>query len=174
MSRPYFIRLPKSVINYKYDIQYYHEYYPYPKRMNRIFVDYDYYKNNIENISKEEYQSKLSINYLKKNFIDKFIKENYNAEQSYESAGGLYSGYRMNLYISNDYKYVYFYTMNLYKRKHAIRDYDDAKGYFLNIYRLDYKLFEMLQWQDEYEFIFYQKPSRFIYTFKQVKNDKSS
>lgn len=168
MSRPYFIRLPKEVINPDYKIYYNREVYPYPNRVMIIRLDYDVWLKMTNHIdskeSEEEFKRVMNANDIQKTLISPFIQSNYNAIQILESTG--LRGYDSNLYIDKNNEYVYFYTMERYKRKRAIKYFDNKKFFLINIYRLPYLLFKMLKDNEKnYKFLFWQYPKGFKYNY---------
>lgn len=173
MSRPYFIRLPKSVINPDFKIDYYHDVYPYPKREEILYLDYDKWlelTNNKDSEANKIYFKSCNLNSIKKDIIDILLKIKYNALQTLESGGGE-GGYTMNLYIDNNhFSKVYFYTVNSYKRTKACKDFGGQKYFYINIYSIPYNLFKMLRNQNEYKFRFIQKPSGFVFNLNKANN----
>jgi hypothetical protein len=62
--------------------------------------------------------------------------------------------------------------MNRYKSKKARRDFGDEKFFLINIYRIPYRLLKMLMNQDKYEFLFWQKPTGFVYNIDLASNKR--
>lgn len=167
MSRPYFIRIPKEFIDPKFNIQFYHDVYPYPKRVETLCLDYWKWleMENREDTPQNQFIFKtiMNANDVKKGIIDRLIFEKFNARQTFESGGGK-GGYTMNLYIDQDkFDTCYFYTTNRYRKKKACQDFGGHKFFYINIYAIPYDLFKMVRNQNKYEFLFWQKPSGFVF-----------
>ena len=175
MSRPYFIHIPQDLLYTDYsqeiirknNIDIYKGNTVYPKRMDRFMLDFDYYvqKNGLtgNDLDKEHYHKIFNSNYVHSVFMKKFMENKYNATMQYQCGGGR-RGYTYFVYIDDDYNYVYFYTLNLFKHKKAKQDFGGQKAFFINVYRIPYKVFDIFLYQDKYEARFIQYARGFEFT----------
>lgn len=176
MSRPYFITIPKSILETDIvkgildnnpEIDIYKGNVIYPTRVDRFMLDFEYYcnENNPKDIdlAKTYYHKTYNSNYIYNFYMNKLMKDKYNAELKLESGGG-YTGYTASIYIDDDYKYAYFYTINIYKHKKAKKYFDNQKAFFINIYRIPYNTLKIYMYQDTYHARFIQYPRGFEFT----------
>lgn len=175
MSRPYFINIPKDLLGTDYsqeiiknhNIDIYKGNIVYPKRMDRFMLDFNYWieKNNLKGTEEDKnlYHKTFNSNYVKNVYMKKFMEDNYNASIKFESGGGR-MGYTYLTYIDEDFKYAYFYTLNLFKHKKAKKYFDGQKAFFINVYRIPYSIFKIFLYQDKYEARFIQYSRGFEFT----------
>ena len=183
MSNFDFIRLPEKLVsreNYGID---YRGNIVRPERIKKLFIGYyDWIKKFNLPDTKETYDSwrmKVNSDVIWEDFIDPYMRENLNADFIWSNRCPPHTGTggcEIKLYTDPDYKYLYFYTMNRWKRYGAFGDYKLSKSYRIIIYRIPHSVFEMLGSQDLYKTYMLQYPTGFkfrIMTYEQCMTNET-
>lgn len=172
MSNFDFIRLPKELIQENYEKIKYRGQTVRPERLDKFVVDYEEWIKRFElpddKKSKEIWRMSISSKNIQVSFISPLIKSKYNAELSFVCGGMDKGGCTYVAYIDDKFKYIYFYTMNRWKRIYE-------KYYRVIIYRVPYELYDMLSCQNIYETFLQQNSSGFkfkIMTHKQFLENR--
>lgn len=172
MSNFDFIRLPEKLIQEKYKELKYRGNIVMPERLEKIIVGYEDWIKRYELPDDEKsmklWRMNVSSQNIQESFISPIMKSKYNAELNWAFGGMCKGGCFYIAYLDNDLKYLYFYTMNRWKRIHD-------KFYRIIIYRIPYEIYDMLCEQDLYETYLYQNPSGFkfkIMTHEQCLENK--
>ena len=142
----------QEIIKGNKDIHIYHERYIYPRRVDRFTIDV----NNCE-CSIEEYDKMFNKNYIMEHFIPQFMEKNFNASIAQKTI----KKYNYKIFVDEKLNYAYFYTINIYKRTKAKKYFDNHKAFFINVYQIPYKIFDMFELQDNAYYLFNQTPSGF-------------
>lgn len=180
MSKRCFFNVPKSILPFidsdTIPQKLYNENWICPTLVDKFMFNFEMWKDTSDTdltyfeTEADKYKAIVNANWLAKNYIHDLLTNTYSCEWESVSVGGE-MGVNINAYYSGKDDCYYIYTVNIYKRTHAIKE--TGKQYLICIYKINRRMFWNIYGnQNKYEFYIRQFPTGIKFDFLN-KTEKS-